>query len=404
MDMEGEAAHILGAEGTDVLHEAAEEIARPRPWVAYALFAKDGALRGISPQLSRSLAREALSEHEYHTVRSAGVSWRLKAFEGDSMTLVVAFDLIRVNGVIRDLLASYGLALPIVLLAAAFGGWWVAGLALIPVRRLGATAAAVQAASLDRRVELPPAKDEIRQLATVLNSMLQRLEASFRQSQQFAGDASHELRTPLTIMRGTVDGLLRTDGLSAEQERDLLSVQEEIGRLERITDQLLLLARFDGGGMKLPRNPVDFSSLVSEACQDAELLAAASELAIEAEVEDGLVVAGDAGHLRRLLLNLLDNAAKYNRPQGRIRVQLARAATMADLRIGNTGPGIPKPMEARVFERFHRGEESRAERSGHGLGLSLCHEIVQAHGGTIALTPDVPPDWTEFRVMLPLGQ
>jgi two-component system, OmpR family, heavy metal sensor histidine kinase CusS len=227
------------------------------------------------------------------------------------------------------LLLAFGFSLPLVLFVAALGGWWVAGRALQPLHEFTEAAERIGAEHLNRRVEVPATDDEIRRMATVLNAMLGRLEKSFRQAQRFAADASHELRTPLTIMDGEVERLLREPALPAETERRLLSLQEEIARLQRITEQMLLLARFDAGGTGALHAPVDFSTAVRVACDDAELLATANGLTIQAEVAPNVTVRGNDGHLRQLLLNLL--YAQFARGP--------RAARGGKLRTGHSGGG-----------------------------------------------------------------
>jgi signal transduction histidine kinase len=288
----------------------------------------------------------------------------------------------------------------VVLVVAALGGWWVAGRALAPLRDLTAAAESIRAVRLDRRVPVAPANDEIRRLADVLNAMLGRLEKSFEHAQRFAADASHELRTPLTIMHGEIERLLRTPNLDRMHEEKLLSLQEEIGRLDRITEHLLLLARFDTGNVAMRREPVDFSALVAGTCEDAELLAEAQAITLTTHVGPGIIVAGDDAHLRRVVLTLLDNAVRYNHVNGKVESTLELRSTGVELRVRNTGPGVPESGRAQLFQRFFRVDPARG-RGGHGLGLSLAREIARAHDGEIELGPNVQEGWTEFILTLP---
>jgi heavy metal sensor kinase len=290
----------------------------------------------------------------------------------------------------------------VVLLVAGLGGWWIAGRALAPVHALTEAAEQVHAAKLDARVPVPAAADEIQRLALVLNEMFARLEGSFTQAQRFAADASHELRTPLTIMRGQVEQMLHTNGLSADQEAGLLSMQEEIHRLGRITEQLLLLARFDAGRVDLKLEQIDLSSLAREACEDAELLATVHEVNLTKQITPGVLVTGDKGQLRRVLLNLLHNATQYNFPGGSVVCMIEATPEGAVASVANTGPSIPAEQRERIFERFYRADPSRTERGGHGLGLSLCREIARAHGGSIVLKPDAQDGRVVFELTLPI--
>ena len=262
----------------------------------------------------------------------------------------------------------------------------------------------MQSDRLDRRVVESLAKDEIQRLATSFNALLARLEKSFVQTRRFAADASHELRTPLTIMRGEVEQILRQPQLPPAALSKLVSLQDEIARLDRITEQLLQLAQFDAGHVVLEAKSIGFSELLSGICEDAELLATAGGVSFEVELKPGVRVKGDELHLRRLVLNLLDNACKYNRPAGRVRCELKEEAGDAVLTVANTGPGIQAELRDRIFERFFRADASRTNTHGHGLGLALCWEIVELHGGKLTLLVTSEPGWTEFEIRLPSGR
>lgn len=403
LELAGEAKHIAELDGQAPAWQTADEIIQHESWLAYALFDRTGALRRRSSGLPEPVARAALDQIRPRTVQTATNTWRIGAFRQDEQTIVVAYNLAEIRDIVAHLLTGYGLTLPLVLAVAGIGGWWVAGRALRPVRELTSAAERVQAAHLAQRVPVPKSRDDIQRLALVLNAMLARLEGSFNQANRFAADASHELRTPLTIIRGEIERMLHSPGLDAANENRLVSLQEEIDRLDHITDHLLLLARFDAGRADLSFAPVDLSSLMRGVCEDAELLATAEDVTLQAELAPSVIVAGDVGHLRRLLLNLLQNATRHNRPGGEARCTLTVANSKATVRVANTGPGIPPAMRERIFERFSRGDASRTDRKSHGLGLSLCREIVQAHGGTLVLGPERTDGWTEFIVELPLA-
>jgi heavy metal sensor kinase len=399
--LETEAHHIATLTQPNILEKTLEELVQLQPWFAVAEFDDNGRITRRSPSLPERLARAALAEEGVHTARAAtGQAWRLQTFRRGAFTYVLGHALDEVNDIARDLLFSYLLSLPVALLVAAVGGWWVAGRALRPLRDLTTAAEAVRAERLDWRVPALAANDEIRRLADVLNAMLGRLEKSFQQSQRFAADASHELRTPLTIMHGEIEQLLRAPHLDPSHEGTLLSLQEEIGRLNRITEHLLLLARFDGGNAGMRREPVDFSALVSGACEDAELLASAHDVELSSEIAPNITVTGDDAHLRRVVLALLDNATRYNYAGGQVRCTLDARGGNVELRVRNTGPGIPEASRGQLFQRFFRVDPARA-RGGHGLGLSLSREIARAHGGSVELDRSAPEGWTEFVVTLP---
>lgn len=192
--------------------------------------------------------------------------------------------------------------------------------------------------------------------------MLARIESGFLQSRRFTADASHELRTPLTIMSGELERLLHADGLPAEFEVRLLRVQEATARLQRLTEDLLLLARLDAS---VPTDP-NF-------------------------------VRADADGLKRVVLNLLDNATRYNRPAGRVWCRLPTDSDDVFLAVGNTAPGIPEDIRSHLFQRFMRGGTARAA-GGHGL--ALAYEISRAHGRELRLVETAGPDTTDFVLKL----
>jgi signal transduction histidine kinase len=320
------------------------------------------------------------------------------AVDGDT-TLLLAASLEPADEAVRDLLGAAALALPLVLLVVTGGSWWIARRALAPIAAITKAAASITADRLGERLPAPQTADEIGRHTEVLNDMFDRLQRGFEQATRFTADAAHELRTPLTIMRGQVEEQLRS--APPEQESLLIGLLEEITGLQRISDTLLLLARFDAGKNPLHRRPLDWSALVEEAGEDAGLLAHPGKLTVTTAVSPGISIAGDAVMLRRLALNLIDNAVKFNRPGGEVRLALRADDTHALLTVGNSGPGIAPERRASLFERFYRGaSDHNRETGGSGLGLSLCREIVRAHDGTIELAR-ADDDWTEFSVRLP---
>lgn len=355
--------------------------------------ARPESLAGFMPQ--EPMAREFFS-------RKVGGRWmRFGVFKRRDTSLLLATSLHRAIDSVGDLMGAYGIAFPLVLLVAAGGSWWIARRALVPITNITRAAAAITADRLDERLPLPGSADEIGRHIQVLNGMLDRLQRSFEQANRFTADAAHELRTPLTIMRGQLEDALQSGRLSAEQERLLVGLLEETTSLQKISDNLLLLARFDTGRDGLQLVPLDLSALISEAAEDAGLLAAPKRITITEQIQPGIAVDGDPMMLRRVALNLLDNAVKFNREEGELKLELREAGGDAVLTIGNTGSGIPADRRAALFERFYRiATDRNRETGGSGLGLSLCREIVTAHGGRIVLNRS-DENWTEFSVHLP---
>lgn len=372
------------------------------PHMGWVVFDPQGRLLRGDPIITEEAARPALGTREIVSTGNIVRGWRVRAFDaGPDRVVVVGYAMVKVYGVLADLVVAYAWAMPLAAVVMAFGSWWVTGRALAPFRALADEIEGIQSENLERRVPEPVAKDEVHRLAASFNALLTRIGRSFSQTKRFAADASHELRTPLTIMRGELELMLREPDMPPGQQAKLASLQEEIARLDRITEQLLLLARFDAGQVRLEKQAIDFSHLVADVCEHAELLAQAAEVSLTTELQPALRIQGDAHHLRRLLLNLLDNACKHNEPGGRVTCALAAEADGVLLRIGNTGPGIPASLRERVFERFFRADSSRPNTRGHGLGLALCKEIASLHGGTLMLAADTRAGWTEFEVRVP---
>jgi signal transduction histidine kinase len=288
--------------------------------------------------------------------------------------------------------------IPAALLGVA-GGWWLMRKALSPVTALTQAAGRIHDRNLCERLPRTGNGDELDRLTEVFNAMTARLDESFKRIREFTLHASHELKTPLTVMHGEVETALRGEMDPAGRER-LLSQLDEIQRLTKIVDGLSLLTKADAGQITLKQEPVRFDDLVRDSFADAQILARPHEVTVELTACEAIQVAGDRHRLRQLLLNLTDNAIKYNRPKGSVTIALRRAGGLAELAIANTGPGIPVELQTRVFDRFFRGDPAHNNAvEGCGLGLSIAQWIVQAHGGTIQIASR-PEELTTVSVRL----
>ena len=231
--------------------------------------------------------------------------------------------------------------------------------------------------------------------------MLARLDDSFNHIREFTLHASHELKTPLTVMRGELENLLVQDSGTPAQRERLAGCLDEIQRLAQIVDNLALLTKADAGLVTLVRENVPLHVLIQEAYDDAEVLGEDLRLQVELAACEETHVRGDHHRLRQALLNLVDNAVKYNEPGGRLTLDLRRDGEQARIEITNTGPGIPTDELPRVCDRFHRGATARRTHpDGSGLGLSITQWIVQTHQGTLAIA-SVPGRLTTVIVTLP---
>jgi signal transduction histidine kinase len=296
----------------------------------------------------------------------------------------------------------FQVGLPAVLLGL-LGGWWLTRRALAPVTALTQAVEKIHDRNLAAPLPRSGNGDELDRLTEVFNAMTARLDGSFRRIREFTLHASHELKTPLTIMRGELETALHDEHSSAAQRERLASQIDEIERLTKIVDALTLLTRADAGQIALKCEPLRLDELMRECLADAKILAQPQNIEVQLVAGDEATVAGDRHRLRQLLLNLADNAVKYNRPGGTVTFSLRRDGKSAALQIINTGAGLAPELQPRVFERFFRGDASHNNSTeGCGLGLSIAQWIVTAHHGEIRFSSE-PDKLTAVSVRLPLA-
>ena len=292
--------------------------------------------------------------------------------------------------------------LPAVLLGL-LGGWWLTRRALSPLAQLTEAIRKIHERNLRDPLSRTGNGDELDQLTEVFNDMLARLNDSFNRTREFTLHASHELKTPLTILCGETETALRDGSLSPADRERAASLLDELRRLARIVDGLTLLAKADAGQITLAMEPVRLDELVRDNFADAQILAEPQGIQVELAACEEIPLSADRHRLRQLLLNLADNAVKYNQPQGRITMSLRRVNGAAEFTITNTGPGIPPELLPRVFDRFFRCDPAHSPTvDGCGLGLSIAQWIVSAHAGTIQIE-SVPAETTTVTVRLPLA-
>ncbi|MGN6699836.1 MAG: sensor histidine kinase [Thermomicrobiales bacterium] len=277
--------------------------------------------------------------------------------------------------------------------------------ALRPLARVTATSERIAAGDLGQRTDLPAGRDEIGRLAAAFDRMVDQLEATLRAQRQFVADASHELRTPLTSLGGLIEMvLLGADrGDAATTQRALRSAHREIERLARLVSDLLTLSRLDAHP-PIARRPFDLAALAADVGEQNRFLA--GERTVACQVDGPLPVEGDADRLKQVLLNLTGNAVAFTAPAGRIEIRAGRHDGRARVVVADNGLGIDPADLPHLFERFYRGDKSRARRrddgGGSGLGLAIAQAILEAHAGTIAVQ-STPGQGTTFTVELPLA-
>jgi len=276
--------------------------------------------------------------------------------------------------------------LPAVILGL-IGGWWITRKTLEPVSALTSAVENLHETNLKGQLPRSHNGDELDRLTEVFNAMTGRMDDSFKRIHEFTLHASHELKTPLTILRGELESSLSHENLTAVQRERALSHIDEIERLAKIVDGLTLLAKADAGQIKLKFESVSLDELIHDCVADAKILAQSHNIQVNLETCEKAVIQGDRHRLRQLLLNLTDNAIKYNEPGGLVNIALRDDTGFTALTITNTGAGVSPEGQTRVFERFFRGDASHNRSiEGCGLGLSIAQWIAHAHGSTITLT------------------
>jgi two-component system, OmpR family, sensor kinase len=300
-----------------------------------------------------------------------------------SQVLVVAAALESVDGSVERLAILLLIAGPAALAAAGVGGWWLSRKALRPVAKMTEQAAEIGIDRLDQRVQVPRSTDELGHLARTFNAMLERLEGDMEDKRRFIADASHELRTPLAVMRSELDVSLDADRVSEDERVLLESVREEVDRMSRIVERLLILARIDEGELRLLRAPIRLRPVIETVVRRLRPLAEAKSVIVEIAGDDPEVDA-DRERLVLAVETLVENAIKYTAPEAGVLIGIDRRVGEAIVSVVDEGPGLPADAIPLIFERFYRvdGARSRGE-GGSGLGLAICHEIVQAHGGRV---------------------
>ena len=280
---------------------------------------------------------------------------------------------------------------PFALLLTSFGGYFLARRSLSPVAQMSESAANISATNLNARLPVKNEKDELGKLATIFNSLLERLDNSFEQQKRFMADASHELRTPLAIVRGESEvALSKKDRPAAELSESLNIVHDESKRLTRIVEDLFTLARVDAGQYRANFTEIYLDELLSDCVRKVHVLADKRNVTLEFAATHELPMRGDEQLLQRLFINLLDNAIKYNRIGGRVSVEAQKSGETYRVTITDTGAGISKDEGAKIFRRFYRVDKARSRTaetvtSGAGLGLSIAKWIAEIHRAEIEL-------------------
>jgi heavy metal sensor kinase len=292
------------------------------------------------------------------------------------------------------------IALPIILILGTLGGWVLARRSLAPIGYIASKTRSITSKNLSDRLMARGTDDEMDDLIRTINEMIARLESSFKGMAEFTADVSHELKTPICAMRGEAEVLLLKERKADEYQEGLVHFIEQFDHLNQMINDLISLSKFDTTQVQLKMAPLRLDLLVSDLCNLFQVLAEQKNIVLETGTMEEVAVIGDKVRLQQLFTNLIDNAIKYT-SKGSIQVTVEENKDSAVVRIKDTGIGIPKEEQEKIFKRFYRLDKSRSkETGGVGLGLSIAEWIAHAHRGRIEVDSE-PNQGSMFTVYLP---
>ena len=346
------------------------------------------------------------ADHKPAFVTDAKADRRLVAMPfqlGNINYAVAVFEpLDKLEGQIRQLRNVILFGLPAVLILAAGGGFLLARKSLRPMVTISGQAERISVKNLNERLKVTNPDDELGRLAGVFNALLSRLDTSFRVMREFMADASHELRTPLTIIHGEAQVSLSHNHSPNEYRQSLGIIRDQAKRMAGIVSDMLVLARADAGEQHWSMEDLYLNDLVAESCHAAQALATQKCIQLTCEPSEDLAFHGNEELLRRMIVNLVDNAIRYTPDGGSVSVKLTCEPSFARLVVSDTGIGIPPECLERVFDRFYRvGDPRTRANGGSGLGLSIVELAAESHRGSVDVISE-PGQGSTFTVTLSL--
>lgn len=337
-----------------------------------------------------------------------GARWRVATLQVErpgavTLVLQLATPTQPIYDLLRRLAETMLVGIAVVLLMASYGSGVTARRALAPVDAIVARARHIQAAKLGERLDVQAGSAELDRLVATLNDLLDRIEGAMRTARRFAADASHELQTPLAAMRGIVEACGRGARGVADYRTMAADLLAEIERCSTLVRDLRLLAMAEAGQIATAADVVDLSAVAQECGEIARAVAEDKQIRVEMRVGDRPFIVGSALHLRRVILNLTDNAIRYSTRGSTVEIQVTKRQDLACVSVWDGGCGISAADLPHIFEPFYRADPARArDTGGTGLGLAIADQIVRAHGGAIAVSSQ-PGAGSTFTVTLPLA-
>ncbi len=300
---------------------------------------------------------------------------------------------------VSNLLKISVVALPVFMALAAAGSSWITHRAFRPLDSINATAAAINEASdLSRRIGLPPGQDEFSRLGSAFDRLFERLERSFEAEKQFTADASHELRTPVSIIKGACEYAVKYDETEEDRQETIDMIRRQAEKMSGIISQLLRMTRLEQGTEQTGMEPVELGEFLRQLCREQSYDAGR----VHTICEETIQIQANPGLLSRLVINLVENALKYGRPDGQVWISASCEQEEALLKVCDDGDGIAEEHQEKIWQRFYQVDASRSGEMGAGLGLPLVRQIAQIHGGYMTLASGKGMGCT-FTLHLPLS-
>lgn len=379
---------------------AATDIVQLYDMSGKAIYSSPGPSNLKVPWPNRDCAERCygLTRQEGHMIRTLD---HVVTLEGRPYRLSLSGKIDEHFDVLNSIRNSYLLVCPLMLLFSVGGGFILSGRALDPVNRITSEAQNIGIQDLKRRIPVPETGDELQVLAVTWNQLLGRLEIAVERLTQFTSDISHDLSTAITIMMTTAGLALSRERSSEEYRTALHSITVECEATAQLLDTLLAIARADLVHQKIEWKPINLTELTTEVAQQLESRAILKTQSIKLDIQDGIFTVGDLSLLRRMVSILLDNAIKYTPKGGSINVSLHPVEEYFELRVRDTGIGIPEDAIPKIFDRFYRVDESRSENGeSNGLGLAIAKWVVEAHRSKIDVV-STPGEGSVFTVSIP---
>jgi heavy metal sensor kinase len=358
------------------------------------------------PVSFNTMERALKGEAVYETMENVNPRLRmltLPILENKKITSIVQVgsSLADFDETMRKLLIIMIISIPTSIGATIILGYFMAKKSLRPVDQIRRAAVKISSSNLDERIDIKGRKDELSRLAETFNAMINRLKDAFQRVNQFSIDVSHELKTPLTILKGETEVALRKERANEEYKKLLESNLEEIDRMSRIIDDLLLLSKADSKDMKLNVENISLRDLLADVCMNMKIVATNKGIDLAVNELADVRFIGDELKLRRMLLNIIENGIKYTQEGGIVTVSSSADNGYAYITVKDNGTGISKDDLKYIFDRFYRADRSRKRESGSGLGLSISKWIAEAHKGTIEVESQLSAG-SQFSIKLPL--